>query len=159
MIQVIGYDTVATKGNDQMGYTALGSALKPIRELTYNVKKSEIADPQRIDHSLDDIILVKNQTRLVKLQVRDILFIEGKGNYVSLVTGKGKILTLQTMKKLEDFLSPYQFVRIHKSFIVSFHQIDSIDNHAVYINKMDIPISDSYRDNFRIFLAENAKQI
>jgi DNA-binding LytR/AlgR family response regulator len=159
MIKVIGFDTIPTKGNVQGGFSALGSALEPIRELTYNVKKSEITDPQRIEHSLDDIILVKNQTRLVKLQVRDILFIEGKGNYVSLVTGKGKILTLQTMKKLEDFLSPYQFVRIHKSFIVSFHQIESIDNHAVYINKMDIPISDSYRYNFRLFLAENAKQI
>jgi DNA-binding LytR/AlgR family response regulator len=93
------------------------------------------------------------------LQVRDILFIEGKGNYVSLVTGKGKILTLQTMKKLEEFLAHYQFVRIHKSFIVSFHHIDYIDNLSVSMNKIEIPISDSYKDHFRAFLSENAKQI
>jgi DNA-binding LytR/AlgR family response regulator len=159
MIQVIGFDTVGAKGNDQRGFTALGSTLEPVRELLYNVKKSEIDDSGRKEYHLDDIILVKNHTRLVKLQVRDILYIEGKGNYVSLETLKGKILTLQTMKKLEDFLSPYGFVRIHKSFIVSFHHIDYIDNQSVFMKKIEIPTSDSYRDHFRAFLADNAKQI
>ena len=96
---------------------------------------------------------------MIKLQVKDILYIEGKGNYISLHTTKFKLLTLQTMKKLEAFLLPYQFVRIHKSFIVSLHHIDSLDKHAVFINNTEIPISDSYRENLREFLAVNTRQI
>jgi DNA-binding LytR/AlgR family response regulator len=145
--------------NVSRDYAAFESNPDAITELTSRVKNRDHADQKRVEYHLEDIILVKNQHRLVKLQVKDILYIEGKGNYVSLVTGKGKILTLQTMKKLEDFLAPYQFVRIHKSFIVSFQHIDFIENHAVCIHKTEIPISDSYRDCFRAFLAENAKQI
>jgi DNA-binding LytR/AlgR family response regulator len=145
--------------NVSRDYPAFESNTDAVKGMAYSVKKRDYTDQKRKEYHLEDILLVRNQHRLVKLQVKDILYIEGKGNYVSLITGKGKILTLQTLKKLEDFLAPYQFVRIHKSFIVSFHWIDFIDNQFVYINKTKVPISDSYRDSFRAFLADNAKQI
>lgn len=107
----------------------------------------------------EDFILVKNEYKMINLQVKDIIYIEGKGNYVSLFTTKSKILTLQTMKNLESFLHPYLFVRVHKSFLVSFHHVDAIDNNTIWIRNMEIPIGDSYRDSLKAFLNVYAKQI
>jgi DNA-binding LytR/AlgR family response regulator len=96
---------------------------------------------------------------MINLQVKDIIYIEGKGNYVSLYTTKSKILTLQTMKNLESFLLPYMFVRVHKSFLVSFHHVEAIDNNTIWIRNMEIPIGDSYRESLKAFLNANTKQI
>jgi two-component system, LytTR family, response regulator len=87
------------------------------------------------------------------------MYIEGKGNYVSIYTEKSKILTLQTMKNLESFLLPYRFVRVHKSFLVSFHHVEAIDNSSVWVNNIEIPIGDSYRESLKAFLNANTKQI
>lgn len=149
--------TVSRKINPQ--FNGLETGLEPVRELNQQGFRQEAAIEIRQLYDQNDFILVKNEYKLIKLQVKDIQYIEGKGNYIAIHTTKFKLLTLQTMKKLEAFLQPYQFVRVHKSYIVSFHHLDSIDKHVLYINDTEIPISDSYRENLRVFLAANAKQI
>jgi DNA-binding LytR/AlgR family response regulator len=117
-----------------------------------NLKAMTVADR-------NDFILVKNDYKMINLQVKDIMYIEGKGNYVSIYTSKSRILTLQTMKNLESFLLPYMFVRVHKSFLVSFHYVEAIDNNMIWIKNVEIPIGDSYKESLRIFLNANTKQI
>ncbi len=159
MIRAITLDTDAIARNTGREFAAFEPSLEPIRELQYPAYGPDSTGKGKSINDQNDFLLVKNEYKMVKLQVKDILFIEGKGNYISLHTSKCKLLTLQTMKKLEAFLMPYQFVRVHKSYIVSLQHIDSLDKHTIYINNIEIPISDSYRESLREFLAANARQI
>jgi len=159
MIRAITLDTNAIARNTGREFAGFEPNLEPIRELHYPAHEPESTGKVKTSKDQNDYLLVKNEYKMIKIQVKDILFIEGKGNYISIHTTKFKLLTLQTMKKLEAFLLPYQFVRVHKSYIVSLQHIDSLDKHTIYMNNIEIPISDSYRESLRDFLAANAKQI
>ena len=159
MIRAINLDNASNVRSITRDFGGFEQPLESAGEVEYSVSGQESTRDKKPVYDQNDFILVKNEYKMIKLQVKDILFIEGKGNYISLHTSKYKLLTLQTMKKLEAFLLPYQFMRVHKSFIVSFHHVDSLDKHTIFINNHQIPISDSYRENLRAFLAANAKQI
>ena len=107
----------------------------------------------------DDVIMVKVDTRMVKLRLHEITHIRGDGNYVTIFTTRGKWLVYHTMKRLEDMLSAYQFIRVHKSYIVSFQHIDTIEKHMLHVRGEEIPISDSYKDGFLEFISNNSWQI
>ena len=119
---------------------------------------SEEDKSQKLKPTGDDFIFVRTDYKTLKVKIADILYIEGSGNYVTLHTPKGKILVLQNLKKFEDQLKPYQFMRVHRSFIISFNHIESIEKGWILINKTEIPIGDSYRESFQEFLNENYKQ-
>jgi DNA-binding LytR/AlgR family response regulator len=63
-----------------------------------------------------------------------------------------KILTLDSMKKMEELLPGQQFVRVHKSYIVNIKHIDSIERNRIFIGKTVIPIGDTYRENLFLVL-------
>lgn len=140
-------------------YNGFQSPLEPVKDYGYSVYGHGNTVENKPVFDREDFILIKNEYKMVNLQVKDIMYIEGKGNYVSLYTTKSKILTLQTMKNLESFLVPYRFVRVHKSFLVSFHFVEAIDNNTIWIKNIEIPIGDSYREGLRIFLNANTKQL
>lgn len=81
---------------------------------------------QRLLPGLDDFIFVRTDYKTIKVKLSEILYIEGSGNYVTLHTVKKKIMVLQNLKQFEEHLLPYQFIRIHKSFIVSLEHIETI---------------------------------
>ena len=102
-----------------------------------------------------DFIFVKTEYRLQRIDLNEILYAEGLKDYVSLYTppapGKTdltRLLTLQTLKSLEDKLPDSRFVRVHKSYIVALNRIESIERNRIYIGKAVIPIGDTYRDEF-----------
>ncbi len=97
-------------------------------------------------------IFVKDGTKLVKIRLNEILYIEGLKDYVSIHTKDKKVVTLQTMKSLETQLPDNQFIRIHNSFIIAFDAIDAIDKEKVQIGKNFLPISDTYRKAFKDFI-------
>lgn len=97
-------------------------------------------------------IFVKDGTKLVKIRLNEILYIEGLKDYVTIYTKDKKVVTLQTLKSLEAQLTPHQFIRVHNSYIVSFEAIDSIDKEKIQIGKVWIPISDTYRKTFKEFI-------
>jgi DNA-binding LytR/AlgR family response regulator len=109
--------------------------------------------------SPNDIIMVKVDTRMVRLRLNEITHIKGEGNYVTIYTTRGKWLVYHTMKKLEDMLAGFQFIRVHKSFIVSFPHIDTIEKHTLHIRQEEIPISDSYREAFLKFVEDHSWMI
>ncbi len=100
-------------------------------------------------------IFVKDGTKLVKIRLQDILYIEGLKDYVSIHTREKKIVSLQTMKSLEAQLPDNQFIRIHNSYIVSLEGIDAIEKERVQIGKLFLPISDTYRKAFKEFIERN----
>ena len=110
---------------------------------------------QPIPNDTLQFIFVKDGTKLVKIRLHDILYIEGLKDYVSIYTREKKIVTLQTLKSLETQLPDNQFIRIHNSYIVSLEGIDSIDKERVQIGKSFLPISDTYRKAFKEFIERN----
>ena len=100
-------------------------------------------------------IFVKDGTKLVKVRLNDILYIEGLKDYVSIYTKQKKIVTLQRLKVLETQLPENQFIRIHNSYIVSLEAIDVVHKERVQIGNTFLPISDTYRKAFKEFIERN----
>jgi two-component system, LytTR family, response regulator len=124
-------------------------------------QKSDYTDERILRHEalhqggVQSFIFVKDGTKLVKIKLKDILYIEGLKDYVSIITREKKTVTLQTLKSLEVQLPDNQFIRIHNSFIVSLEGIESIEKERVQIGKVFIPISDTYRKAFKEFIERN----
>lgn len=100
-------------------------------------------------------IFVKDGTKLVKVRLHDILYIEGLKDYVTIYTKQKKIVTLQRLKVLETQLPENQFIRIHNSYIVSLEAIDIVHKERVQIGNAFLPISDTYRKAFKEFIERN----
>jgi DNA-binding LytR/AlgR family response regulator len=68
--------------------------------------------------------------------------------YLRIVTDEKKIMTLQNFKSLEELLPKVSFVRVHKSYLVAIDKVESIERNRIKIQKMLIPISDTYKEIF-----------
>lgn len=101
-----------------------------------------------------NFVFVKDGTKLVKIRLQDILYIEGLKDYVIIHTPQQKVVSLQRMKNLEEQLPANQFIRIHNSYIVSLEAIDAIEKEKVQIGKVFIPVSDTYRKAFKEFIEQ-----
>lgn len=95
-----------------------------------------------------DFIFVKTEYKIIKLSLSSILYLEGLKDYVSIFTTEERILTLQTMKKMEELLPSNRFLRVHKSYIISLEKINSIERQRIFIGRAIIPIGDSYYKDF-----------
>lgn len=94
-------------------------------------------------------VFVKDGTKLVKVWLNEIRYVEGLKDYVTIHTKDQKITTLQRMKALEERLPADQFIRVHNSFIVALAAIDVIQKNEVMIGSTAIPIGDTYRKTFK----------
>jgi two-component system, LytTR family, response regulator len=97
-------------------------------------------------------VFVKDGTRLVKVFINEILYVEGLKDYVTIHTKTQKVITLQRLKALEDILPADKFMRIHHSYIIAFHAIDSVQKGEVKIGNVLIPVSESYKKAFKDFI-------
>jgi DNA-binding LytR/AlgR family response regulator len=97
-----------------------------------------------------EYILVKSDYNTLKINVEDILFVEGLKDYVKIFTVESKkpIVTHNSLKKIQQALPANRFIRIHKSFIISMKYITSINKAQVIIGENYIPIGESYKSNF-----------
>lgn len=129
--------------------------LKAVEKVTQRLRPMAAPpspEPAPSAEPLPQSIFVKDGTKLVKIRLNEILYIEGLKDYVSIYTKEKKVVTLQTLKSLEAQLTPHQFIRVHHSYIVSFEAIDTIDKEKIQIGKVWIPVSDTYRKSFKEFL-------
>lgn len=97
---------------------------------------------------IQDFIFVKTEHKIQKIELNDILYIEGLKDYISIFTKTERIITLQNMKKMEETLPKGQFIRVHKSYIIALDKIESIERSRISICGKIIPIGDTYRDDF-----------
>ncbi|RYE18386.1 MAG: response regulator transcription factor [Sphingobacteriaceae bacterium] len=95
---------------------------------------------------LAEHIFVKTDYRVVKINFSDIYYLEGAGDYVVIHTITEQIITLQSMKSLEESLPGNLFVRVHKSYIIALNKINFIERGRISINRQMIPISDTYKN-------------
>ena len=97
-----------------------------------------------------DYIFIHADYSLMKIMLEDILYIEGLKDYIKIHVRNQKypIVCRMTMKLISEKLPSDEFLRIHKSFIVSLKKIESIRNQKVKIGENHIPLSDSYSEQF-----------
>jgi DNA-binding LytR/AlgR family response regulator len=101
-----------------------------------------------------DYLFVKTEYRIEKLDLKNILYIQGMKDYLLICTITKKIMTLQSFRNLIEALPEKEFVRVHNSFIISISKIDTIEKNRIKIGEKLIPISNSYKDNFFNLLKE-----
>ncbi|HTF29466.1 MAG TPA: LytTR family DNA-binding domain-containing protein [Flavitalea sp.] len=97
-----------------------------------------------------DFFFVNVEYSLVKIFKSDILYIEGLKDYVKihLKPPSKPVVTRMSMKAMEEELPATQFIRIHKSYIISVAAVNSVRKTSVFIQQTELPISDNYRDPF-----------
>jgi DNA-binding LytR/AlgR family response regulator len=98
--------------------------------------------------SAASFIYLRADRKMIRVLLNDILYIESDKDYVKVFTEKGFILTRQTIASVEAMLSDSQFIRIHRSFIVSLNKLKSFTAETVEIANKELPIGKLYRNTF-----------
>ena len=103
-------------------------------------------------------IFVKADRKLIQVELSDILYIEGLKDYVKIyVEGVQRpIISLMTMKSMEELLPANRFMRVHRSFIVQPEKIKVIERNRIVFGKEYIPISDNYKAKFNEFISNRS---
>ncbi|TRZ42436.1 LytR/AlgR family response regulator transcription factor [Robertkochia solimangrovi] len=109
------------------------------------VPKTTVASPTK---KVIRDMFVKTEYKLVRVSLDEILYVKGLQNYLTIHTVHEKITSLQTMKSIEEQLPADQFIRIHKSYIVSIHKIESIERNRIRIGGITIALGEVYRKAF-----------
>lgn len=91
-------------------------------------------------------LFIKSDYKMLRVPVDDILFIEGKKDYVAIQMVKHQVNTSMTINALIEKLKPMNFIRVHRSFIIALNKVTSIERGNVLIGDVKIPIGDQYRD-------------
>ena len=115
---------------------------------THNLKKNKAVPVGENSSFAQDYIFVKADYSSVKVYLKDVLYLEGLKDYVKIHTKEKKILTLITMKKIEEKLPSSNFIRVHRSFIIALDKIESIQRNRIIINNNWIPVGNSYKTEF-----------
>lgn len=100
-----------------------------------------------IDKS-DEHIFVRSNFRKVRVDYKDIMWIEALGDYIKLITAKKSILVLTSMKAFEQRLPEDQFLRIHKSYIINLKRIEKFNNTVVEVCGKQMPLSRKRKAKF-----------
>lgn len=99
-------------------------------------------------------IFVKSNYKLIRIDLERICYIEGLKDYVKiyLENQKQPVVSLASMKALEDLLDDSSFIRVHRSYIVNADKISLVDHSRIVFGNNYIPVSDSYKEKFTEFL-------
>ncbi len=161
VIFTTAYDQFALKGYE---LDVADYLLKPFTFTRFMQAVNKIAQSDQpvssviIDNKKDaleqNFVFIKTEYRMQKVAFNDILFIQGMKDYLMVRTKLGNIMTLSNFKKMEEMLPKGQFFRIHKSYLVPFNKIESIERNRIKIANDLLPISDTYREAFFEILKE-----
>jgi two-component system LytT family response regulator len=135
-----------------IGYNDFLKAVNKARDLA---EKSGKASQQKED---PDHIFVKSGYKLMRIELSEIKYIESMHEYVRIHLENSKpIMTLASMKAIEELLPAGRFLRVHRSFIVNTSKVNVIErNRIVFDNNVYIPVSDQYKQRFQDFLSRNS---
>ncbi|MEO9570787.1 MAG: LytTR family DNA-binding domain-containing protein [Polaribacter sp.] len=140
--------------------SAVDYLLKPIEfekfykaALKVNQKETVVETTSKNDEYL--FFKTDGKNKFSKVFTRDILYVEGLKNYISIYLKDKRIITYSTLKHVAENLPKSDFTQIHKSYIVSIKHIDKIDNDSLFINKEELPIGNTYRKLFFEKIANN----
>ena len=142
---------------------ATGYLLKPFNyieflEATEKAKKLLLPTKNK-EVEIPDYIFVKSEYKQIKIFLNDIIYIESMKDYVKifLTSQSSPIVTLLSLKKLNEELPKENFMRVHRSFIVSLEKIEIVEKNQIVFGKQRITVAEPYREQFENFI--NARSI
>ena len=108
------------------------------------------------EHANDQYLFLKVEYQWVRIALDDILYIEGLKDYVKvhLKNDEKGVLSLTSLKELEEKLPSRRFMRVHRSFIVALDKITSMTKNSLQIGKKTIAVGDQYKDAFNQFVGK-----
>jgi len=148
---------------DGFKVNALDYVLKPLDYATF-LKSALKAQTyfDRIKIGREDLkassnhLFIKSEYKIIRIEIENILYIEGMREYVRIHLENSKpLMTLISMKKIEEKLPSSSFMRIHRSYIVNLQKITTIERNRIIFNDVYIPISELYKDKFQDFIDNN----
>ena len=163
IIFTTAYERYAIEG---FKVNAVGYLLKPFsyQEFLIAVQKARKLIDMEQEHAVfpimeanNQFLFLKSEYKIRRINFNDILYIEGQKDYVKvyLYSEDKPILSLNSVKSLEQKLPEEKFMRVHRSFIVNLNRIEVIERSRIVFGKTFIPISDQYKDKFQEFLNQN----
>ncbi len=129
---------------------ALDYLLKPVSFEEFSGAVDRALAAFGVSEQNDGHIMVRSDYRLVKIDFSDILYVEGLKDYVKIYTisRERPVLTLMSLKAVEQALPENDFIRVHRSFIVAIKHISSVGRCHAMIGQESIPVGDTYRARF-----------
>ncbi|MBQ0787896.1 MAG: response regulator transcription factor [Oceanihabitans sp.] len=105
-----------------------------------------------------EFLFVKSEYKQLRIKLADVLYFEGLKDYIKiwLKDNPKPILTLMSLKSLEEELPETHFMRVHRSFIVSLKNIEVIERSQIIINEQRITVSEQYKPKFLAFINNNS---
>ncbi len=110
----------------------------------------------RPEPAAEDCLFVKSEYSLIRIRLDDILYIEGFKDYVKIYTPEKAILSLLSLKALDEKLPAHRFMRVHRSYIVALDKISTIANNHIIFDKVNIPVGSQYKDAFYGFVQDRS---
>jgi DNA-binding LytR/AlgR family response regulator len=104
----------------------------------------------------DDFLFIKTSHKIQKIFYSDILYLEGLKDYtkIHLIDSKKPFITLQSLKYFENRLPQDDFIRIHRSYIISLRKVDTVSRKAVLLGETELPCSEHYRNLLYTIIGE-----
>jgi two-component system, LytTR family, response regulator len=130
---------------------AIDYLLKPIeydRFLKAVYKAKEYIEYTNSQELAEGYIFVKSDYQMMKINLKDIIYIEGLDDYIKIYLPQRSVLTLMTLKTIMLKLPPKEFIRVHRSYIVPISKIANISKSKIKIGDKEIPIGISYSESF-----------
>ena len=138
---------------DAYELNAIDYLLKPFEESRFSKAVDKAVEFFRLknqnENPSDNYLFIRADYKLIKIPLAEILYIEGLGDYLKVHYGDNKLVVARmTMKNILAKLTPNEFLRVHRSFIVPFSRIENVRNKTIYIKEQEIPIGTSYENDF-----------
>ncbi len=150
VIFTTAYDKYAIESYD---LDAVDYLLKPISFDRFFKAINKVSDSLNSKNESivdDDYFYVKADKKLMKVKYNDIIYIEGLKDYVIIRKDNSRVITLQTMKSLDEKLPSKQFIRVHRSYIINIDKINSIMGNMIEVKEKGkeklIPIGKNYKE-------------
>jgi DNA-binding LytR/AlgR family response regulator len=95
----------------------------------------------------DDRIFIRNQNKLIKVMLDDILWVEAERNYCNITTSQQTFLIVSSLSKLCEKMNQKQFVRIHRSFMINFSKLEAVSENHIELKGKILPIGKQYKED------------
>jgi len=136
-------------------YNAVDYLLKPITFKRFMMAVNKAAAAMPTPAQAEEYLFVRTDKKMIRVNLRDILYFEALKEYVCIHTKTQKIVTYKRMKELLERL-PAHFTRIHNSYIINGNHITRVEGNYVLVDDKNLPIGISYRDLFTEFIQQRA---
>lgn len=129
---------------------AIDYLLKPFSLERFNKaieKTKEIIEKKTNQETIEQSIFVRSDRKEIRVKIDDILFIQSMSNYYVVTTTEKKIIGYGSISTLESTLQAFNFIRIHRSYLVAKNKIGTIATNSIIVSTYKLPIGRNYRKN------------